>query len=1097
VLLLLFTFLICFCRRSPFFSFVLFSFFLSFFTLVFSFAYLSRPSLLSFNLSFSFSKNQTRLIVVGSNLSVQYWNIHDGTNLIQVFPQLYSTSLAHIYSNYPKTVVFLTQDIFFPATAVSSTSSSSSDSTIPSSSTKEGITRTKPLKLLLLVTDFGHICVYPEHSAIIEPIPSAFLRASDMNDKKIAFKRKQFAPKEKKVGKISFRTVALKARELKTQGQFHLAEEEEREVTEEEEEGEAATSGEGEKKEGAVDDDEEEGDRNESHKKKSIKLPAGVSNSIITTESSVITEADMINDRPQPSTAEAQRRRKIDLSKDPVIWMHILPNTTHLLTCYLSGRLILWDLETDHKLQDFYLGKNQFGAILNGMRMKNAKLPAGGGALTGTTGGISPMKKPSSPRISSSVGYSMTTAMNNKVLEEMKKEEEAITATVMVIGQKNEETAGKESKDSLSSLVNGGEHVASPGSTGHSGVFTANSASGATVPLRPVPPSSIPPSQEEEETTPIVGEPTMRAPRATAFSRKISTNSHLRSKRLKNSIVMQIPDLPQPLALQQQQQQQQASSLSDKKDLVGERQETEQLRHRRLESIILAVEKEQKDKSKKEASSSVTLEEDDEDEVDDEGEPEEVRRKKKEENKQKQKKMNKFNQRKGQKREEEEIEYYDPDDHRPLYFNENGEEGKQDEEEDDFTKFKKEIEKIQEEEGRNVEGKENDEEDKKKKKEMKLRLQFMQRQATILPSFSASSASSTAATKGFGREGGRKGYKDSAALTIFKHSDLLLQRKASISVSVVDPFAYSPLSRVLREDERKETEATETTEEKEEKEGMLLKPSEMKEYAKQVKQSLHSSHKLTLRMNQTTITTPIFSSESPTSFSSSQQQSKKSIISFKPSQLLGGVRPLSTLEELSQEEDSTSFVAADHGGLEGGSSLLSSSFLKGGEDDSPASLVLLPSKLAVTKHKQGLKATQRFQSSIEEEDSGEMDDEEDPIHSLSRVEQSSTRNQFQSGGANRLTLSNALRATSTATAAVVNHERETGDSSILSDDEEEQKGNRKSTAMDKKGERNHGATGKLKTELNVPSVQKNDETAGVKIVVDFLVVLPDTQVMIG
>ena len=51
--------------------------------------------------------------------------------------------------------------------------------------------------------------------------------------------------------------------------------------------------------------------------------------------------------------------------------MHVLPKSTHLLTCYSSGRLILWDLETDHKLQDFSVRSN--GAVLNAMRMKNAK----------------------------------------------------------------------------------------------------------------------------------------------------------------------------------------------------------------------------------------------------------------------------------------------------------------------------------------------------------------------------------------------------------------------------------------------------------------------------------------------------------------------------------------------------------------------------------------------------------------------------------------------------------------------------------------------------------------------------------------------------
>lgn len=47
-------------------------------------------------------KHMSRLIVTSHDLSIQFWNFNDGTNLIQLQPQLYSTTLAHLYSSAPK-----------------------------------------------------------------------------------------------------------------------------------------------------------------------------------------------------------------------------------------------------------------------------------------------------------------------------------------------------------------------------------------------------------------------------------------------------------------------------------------------------------------------------------------------------------------------------------------------------------------------------------------------------------------------------------------------------------------------------------------------------------------------------------------------------------------------------------------------------------------------------------------------------------------------------------------------------------------------------------------------------------------------------------
>eukprot|EP01039_Chlorochromonas_danica_P001258 gene1258-1371_t len=91
-------------------------------------------------------KNQTRLIVYGCDHSVHFWNIHDGSNLIQFVPQLFPTSLInqlgrghhqqqhsqHQHSRHSSQV--------------------------------------------------GSISIYHEHQATIESIPTSFLRLLDEDD---------------------------------------------------------------------------------------------------------------------------------------------------------------------------------------------------------------------------------------------------------------------------------------------------------------------------------------------------------------------------------------------------------------------------------------------------------------------------------------------------------------------------------------------------------------------------------------------------------------------------------------------------------------------------------------------------------------------------------------------------------------------------------------------------------------------------------------------------------------------------------------------------------------------------------------------------
>lgn len=98
---------------------------------------------------------QSRLIVTAQDLSVQFWNLNDGSPLLQVLPQLYSTTLAHIYASLPKSVSTLSYE-----TLLSSTGK-----------------RVK--KLVLIGTEQGNLCGYQEAHSLIEECPVFFLRLTD------------------------------------------------------------------------------------------------------------------------------------------------------------------------------------------------------------------------------------------------------------------------------------------------------------------------------------------------------------------------------------------------------------------------------------------------------------------------------------------------------------------------------------------------------------------------------------------------------------------------------------------------------------------------------------------------------------------------------------------------------------------------------------------------------------------------------------------------------------------------------------------------------------------------------------------------------
>ncbi len=106
-----------------------------------------------------FDKHQTRLIVTAYDLSVQLWNINDGVNLMQLQPQLYSTTLAHVYANLPRGITSVSYEMVLAG----------------------GGEKKAPRKLILIGTEHGNVCGYHESNSVVDDVPVMFLRLSDQS----------------------------------------------------------------------------------------------------------------------------------------------------------------------------------------------------------------------------------------------------------------------------------------------------------------------------------------------------------------------------------------------------------------------------------------------------------------------------------------------------------------------------------------------------------------------------------------------------------------------------------------------------------------------------------------------------------------------------------------------------------------------------------------------------------------------------------------------------------------------------------------------------------------------------------------------------
>jgi hypothetical protein len=100
----------------------------------------------------------SRLIVSSADLSVHFWNIHDGTCLVQFHPQLYSSSLAHIFSTVPKSVCSMHHNVMLRK--------------VEDDPRKQA----PPQKILMIATDLGHVCIFAERQGNLDDAPMSFLR---------------------------------------------------------------------------------------------------------------------------------------------------------------------------------------------------------------------------------------------------------------------------------------------------------------------------------------------------------------------------------------------------------------------------------------------------------------------------------------------------------------------------------------------------------------------------------------------------------------------------------------------------------------------------------------------------------------------------------------------------------------------------------------------------------------------------------------------------------------------------------------------------------------------------------------------------------
>jgi hypothetical protein len=130
-----------------------------------------------------FDKVQSRLIVTSHyDSKVQFWNINDGSSVIQFEPQLYSTSLSSFYSPLPKVVTSASYDVMYTQIKQTTDHRAGTVTARHVSRQSDPMRQLKSRrKYVILGTQSGNICCYLESSSAVDSNPSFFLRYYDVN----------------------------------------------------------------------------------------------------------------------------------------------------------------------------------------------------------------------------------------------------------------------------------------------------------------------------------------------------------------------------------------------------------------------------------------------------------------------------------------------------------------------------------------------------------------------------------------------------------------------------------------------------------------------------------------------------------------------------------------------------------------------------------------------------------------------------------------------------------------------------------------------------------------------------------------------------
>lgn len=286
--------------------------------------------------------------MTGCDLSVQFWNVNDGVNLLHLQPQLYSTTLAHVYANLPRSI-----------TAVSYEVVRAGDKRVPK-------------KLIFVGTEHGNVCAYQEASSFVDDVPVVFLRVSDASkDHTSAHKAAAAAAAESpgKGGNLKHLVKSL-IRVTKVAPARPAA---------------AHVS--------SV--------SSHSHEDDSLAHHTGVHGHGIHrsgTESGEHTDKDFCFVLTAVLCADKLEKERLSSTDSAVLWMRHIESPPLMLVAYASGLVTFWDLERHVRVHDLPLG--ELGPVLAGMKLKGEKQLAqaqGGAEQDAAPGDAEQMVPPTAP----------------------------------------------------------------------------------------------------------------------------------------------------------------------------------------------------------------------------------------------------------------------------------------------------------------------------------------------------------------------------------------------------------------------------------------------------------------------------------------------------------------------------------------------------------------------------------------------------------------------------------------------------------------------------------------------------------------------------